>query len=714
MRVGLALAGLLGAVGQVVLLRELAAALYGNEFVYGLALTAWMLWVATGALLSGRILRHAGREAYAAMLILAAPLLATELAAVRGLRPRLGVTTGSTPDLWFTMAACVLCPAPLCLVEGALFPLGARLLAQGRRAPARAYSLESAGSVLGGAAFTLVVAGRLAPFQLALCLVGVSGLVAAGIVLRHRPAAVGAAIVGVAALGAAVPVGGALDWTTLRWSWPATVATADSPYGRLLVESPGAQRAFYQDGRLLFETQSTQPQEVAHLPLAAHQDPGRVLLVGGGLDGTLREVLKEPVTRVDYVETDPYLVALARRLLSADATEALDDPRVVLRLADGRQAVRDLEGPFDVVIVHVPEPSTAEANRFYTTEFFRDLSARLAPDGVLSLGLPSAESYWSRPMRQRNLSIVATLAGVFPHVAVTSGDTSYLLASRAPLALDASLLAERLKQRGIDAPWLNEARLRDLLQLDRSRSLAQGPPDEPEVRQNRDAAPIAYLYELRLWLARVSGPGSFVLSGTAARAVVPLLLLLLAAAMLWRRRPAERLTSAAAVGGFAVMALEVTLLLGYQSARGSLYREVGLLVAAFMLGLTLGARTTVRHTWPGVQTALLALGAVSVAFVPLLAAGSKAPASLYVLGGLAAGAAGGAVFGGCSGLATGSVAGTSGQLYAADLVGASAGALCASLLLVPVLGMTATCVAVALVSGAAAPLVGAQGLRLKM
>ena len=115
-------------------------------------------------------------------------------------------------------------------------------------------------------------------------------------------------------------MGHALHIATLRWQWSDLVFAADSPYGRLTVQARDGQRIFYQNGLLAFETQGTFPEEVAHLPLLAHPDPQEVLLIGGGVAGDVREILKHPVASVTYVELDPLLISAARAFSSSPST----------------------------------------------------------------------------------------------------------------------------------------------------------------------------------------------------------------------------------------------------------------------------------------------------------------------------------------------------------------------------------------------------------
>ena len=138
------------------------------------------------------------------------------------------------------------------------------------------------------------------------------------------------------------------------------------------------QRAFFENGLLAFETQSTFPEEVVHLSLLFHPAPRSVLLVGGGVGGDLREILRHPVEEVVYVELDPAVIRAAQHHLPPGEASVLADPRVRLIFTDGRRYVQTAGRTFDAVILDLPEPSTGALNRFYTEEFFAEARVVLA------------------------------------------------------------------------------------------------------------------------------------------------------------------------------------------------------------------------------------------------------------------------------------------------------------------------------------------------
>lgn len=129
---------------------------------------------------------------------------------------------------------------------------------------------------------------------------------------------------------------------------------------------------------------------MAHVPLFQLEKPRRVLVVGGGDGGVLREVLKHPsVEKATLCEIDRTVVDTALKHYPAIPGKALDDPRTDLVIADGLKYVAGTKEKFDCIIVDSSEPIGPSAV-LHTREFFTDCKRALADDGILVTqnGLP--------------------------------------------------------------------------------------------------------------------------------------------------------------------------------------------------------------------------------------------------------------------------------------------------------------------------------------
>ena len=122
---------------------------------------------------------------------------------------------------------------------------------------------------------------------------------------------------------------------------------------------------------------------MSHVPLFAHGKAKKVLIIGGGDGGVLREVLKHPeVKAATLCEIDRGVIDLCRLHFPDISAGAYDDPRTHIVIADGTKFVAETDQRFDVIMVDSTDPVGPGAVLF-TEEFYADCKRCLAPGGVL-------------------------------------------------------------------------------------------------------------------------------------------------------------------------------------------------------------------------------------------------------------------------------------------------------------------------------------------
>jgi len=120
---------------------------------------------------------------------------------------------------------------------------------------------------------------------------------------------------------------------------------------------------------------------IAHVPLLVHPKPSRVLVIGGGDGGTVREVLKHPeVEAVHLCEIDEGVVKACREYLPSLASE-LDDPRVEIFYEDGAKFVADRPNSYDVIIVDSTDPF-GPGQILFQEPFYADMKKGLTEQGI--------------------------------------------------------------------------------------------------------------------------------------------------------------------------------------------------------------------------------------------------------------------------------------------------------------------------------------------
>ncbi len=711
---------------QVVLLRELSAAFFGVDLIYLLAVGAWLLWTAVGALL-GRASLDSSASRVCVLLAFVGLLVPLEVALIRSLPLLLGGVPGAYLALPVQIAASALSLLPASVLLGLLFqwtakrylssdPTRPSLPGRLGRSVAGAYAIESVGGVVGGLAATLTLHWRMQNMALALaaaalaCGAGLLVLSSAGAPdaasARTRHVTRGLvrvfALTGLLACLVAGWNGRRLDQWMTSWTHPDAVEAADSPYGRVTITERAGQVCAYENNALVLESEGTESEDFAHLSLLQHPSPRRVLLVSGASAGLLAAVAAHRPDRIDDVDLNEQMVDLLRRHLPASFEASVIGPSVRIVFGDPRRAIAQSVEAYDVIVIAAAEPASAQANRFFTREFFDQCAAHLNPGGLISLRLSSIENLWTPPLVARTGSIYTALRQVFADVVVLPGANNIVFASGTPLTRDPDVLAARLAQRGIRARMVTPRYLRYLYANDRYAAI-EALLRRDRALPNTDANAAAYQATSLLWLSKFAPSLAQVdLAGTAEafgwsrwRSWV-LLAIAAGLSLVWRLAGWPRRTALVGIAAGGGMTIETLLLVHYQLKHGVMFQDLGVLLMSVMAGLAAGAWLVDRRARRRAKGAATLPRLFFAAFVALSVATSIGIRTDYgsgllpiavmlgVTGALVAG-----VFA-CASHGDADQRRLVSPLYAADVLGGSVGSIAASLVLIPLLGLPLT------------------------
>ncbi|MCP5150318.1 MAG: polyamine aminopropyltransferase [Ectothiorhodospiraceae bacterium] len=203
------------------------------------------------------------------------------------------------------------------------------------------------------------------------------------------------------------------DGMRLELAVSATVHRARSPHQSItVVETERFGRALLLDDVI----QTTERDEhiyhemLVHVPMLAHGAARRVLIVGGGDGGALREVLRHPVERATMVEIDAAVVAACRAHMPGLSAGAFDDPRTELHIADAVDHVARTAERYDVMIVDSTDPlPEGPGSVLFTEAFYRDCARLLSDGGILVAqhGMPFVDADTVRRAHARLASAFA-------------------------------------------------------------------------------------------------------------------------------------------------------------------------------------------------------------------------------------------------------------------------------------------------------------------
>jgi spermidine synthase len=619
-RAALMLTGFSAVIGQIVLMRELMVVFSGNELSLGIMLATWLFWTAAGSILcsSHSLSESRARRTVAVLECLLGVSLPLAVWALRVSKSLFQAVPGELVGPVPVLLASLLCLSVFCVIAGALFVTSTRMYCHecavdARAATCAAYLLEAAGSGLGGIVASLVLLRYLEPFQIA-CVVLVLNLLMAIILLLRVNRILLGVLIAVAALLAIlllVCVAPKLERAAQSRQWRPfhLLASRDSIYGNLTVVETGNIRSMYENGLILASSpDESAAEEAVHYALLEHYAPRRILMIGGGASGAIAQALRHPtVESIDLVELDPALIGVARQYFPSESAVLISDPRVHLHYADGRYYLKSARDTFDVIIVNVPDPQTAQLNRFYTAEFFRSARDHLAPGGLLALQLRSSEESISPGLAEFLRCINRTLREVFPYVVAIPGETVHFFAATRSDVLtdDSRVLISRLLERNLKTRYVREYFIPYRMMPDRMTQVRDQLQPLATTQVNRDFSPIAYYFNVVLWSAQFkpSYAGWLQAAGHVNFAIIlgATIIVLLTIATLLAFVPAREQRARAAAGscmaatGFTLMALEIILLLAFQSIYGYVYHQLAILIALCMAGIALGSWLGMRR-----------------------------------------------------------------------------------------------------------------------
>lgn len=452
------LSGLLVFASEVVFVHLLALVVGTSAYVFGLILAIFLVSLAIGAPLAGALARRTdGALRYSLAFTALAMVLTTP---VWSELPRLFEALGPHVRSWhgrelvraLTAFAALVVPVS---AMGMSFPLVLRAVAK-EAAVGALVGRVTAFNTLGAIAGSLISGFVLLPLlgsERSLFAIAVGYAVAAFLAPSELPRRIAVVPAGLGlaalALGLLLPrwdlarlTSGTNVYFERHMEPGEVVSLHEDVHGGVttVLRSPGGTHTLYTNGKFQGNdsVEMAAQESFAHLPALFAKRFDRALVVGLGTGTTLGALASYPYAHIEVAELSPGIVAAARRYFTSKNRRALDDPRVELRLEDGRNLLlTSNDGRYDLITIELTSIWFAGAANLYNREFYEVAAKRLAHDGVLQQWL---QLHHTQP---RDLaSVVATARSAFAHVVVFArGHQGFVIASQAPLVASRARLA---------------------------------------------------------------------------------------------------------------------------------------------------------------------------------------------------------------------------------------------------------------------------------
>lgn len=675
---------------QIYLIREFLSVLYGNELVIGIALACWMLLTGIGAYLGKLFKKIKGKLGFILFLQILLAILPLLTVIKLDLWRSLAFPYGSMAGLTDILYASFLLQLPFCLINGFLFTAYTCLISEfsGENRTGFAYAVESLGSVIGGFIVNFILLWFFGTFQslrLLLVINILSTFLFVWFLCRKRELILFSIVSFII-----LPLFFLIDFVKLsqEWLYPQqeVVCNRSTPYGTVVVTKNSGQLNFFENGLLLFSSNNEIfNEEAVHYAMIQHPSPKKVLLISGGITGMMKEIQKYHPEQIDYLEFNPVITDIGKAF-----TTTLNDPVIRIYNEDARRFLKRDVGKFDVALINLPEPSTLQINRFYTTEFFTELKSRLDPDAVVSISLPSTADYVSEIEGKLNGSLFSTLKSKFGNVIIIPGQKNYYLASDGQLSTDISRL---IAEKEIPTVYVNPYYIDDQLLKERSDFILCHLPVNNLI--NYDFSPVTYFYQLQYWSSYFKTDYLILFS----------VIIIIFAFIIFSL---DSISLGLFTGGFTASSVGIMIILAFQVFYGYVFRVAGIMIMLFMAGLALGSlfRSKIfrEATIAGYIRIQLTIGLYALGFPFIIIAlhlTEMPDLVIYSIMGLLTlviAVLAGMEYSIASFLQTADIGRVTSKNYSADLFGSALGAFLTSVFLLPLAGIIYTSLMLALLN----------------
>lgn len=663
--------GISSVITQLLVVREFMSIFYGNELAFGIILGNWLFLNGVGSYVgkySKKIKNKINFLILIQILIGFLPLAMVFL--IRILR------TWEMLGLVHVFIYSFIITAPMCLLNGFSFILACNIFFEikEKNPIGKTYIFDAIGDISGGVLFSFLLIFVLNQFNSTFfvlflnlfCVLFLSRKV-------NKKCFISCVILFVFSISL-LGINFNNMATEIAFKNQEVVYQGNSLYGHIVVTKIEDQYNFFENGIPLFSTENTiANEETAHYALIQNKNPKNILLISGGVSGTLNEILKYDVNKIDYVELDPLIIKVGKRFVDNNLT----NKKVNIANIDGRLFVKYAKDKYDVVIMDLPDPSTTQINRFYTLEFFKEIKKILNDDGVISLSITSSENYLSTEAKRLNSAVYNTLKKVFLNIIVIPGDENFFLASDKKLTYE---ISGEIKKRGISTKYVNEDYLKAKLTNDRISYILSSIDEKIEI--NKDFKPITYFYHLLYWMNYFNMDIRIILIALSIFIIILLLGM-------------KPIPFAIFTTGFAGISIEIVLLVIFQVLYGYAYYFIGIIVSCFLIGVAFGAYFANKKINNKSKRDLAKIEFIIMCFSFLIPVVTIIPFAQILIPFLViiTGFLVGFEFPLASSLfKKKEVSKTAGTLFSSDLVGSCIGSFLASVLLVPLLGIINVCI----------------------
>ena len=172
---------------------------------------------------------------------------------------------------------------------------------------------------------------------------------------------------------------------SMGWKVKAHLHSEQSEFQKIdVIDTDAVGRMLLLDGKTMVSDldEFVYHEVMAHIPYMISRKCDKVLIIGGGDGGVVREFSKhKSIKQIDLVEIDERVIEVSKKFFP-NCTVALEDPRVNILTQDGFAFIKSKKNEYDIIIIDSTDPEDF-ASGLFTTEFYSDVYNALTDDGIM-------------------------------------------------------------------------------------------------------------------------------------------------------------------------------------------------------------------------------------------------------------------------------------------------------------------------------------------
>ncbi len=450
------------------------------------------------------------------------------------------------------------------------------------------YRYESIGSVIGGLAVTAWAFAGLGDIYMLVIL----ALLEFSRIFSRRAVAFGFAIIAILAGYLIQPLIESAVFP-LRWPGYDKYESAHGPSGSWLKAEKAEEYYLAHNGRFIFQDRASSEDAILW-PLLFKPDAVKMLLIS--FEGSLAYQYLPKHVKPSILISDGTFLQLA------------DFDKSLYLLGDPLSFSSEVK--FDIVNIYLPGAASIIDYRMETDYFFKRCKSFLNYDGILYVSLPSDENYLGAKLSKYQSAVYGTLNSIFRRIEIVPGlRAGFVCFQTDSIKFESNLLNSNISAAGINSPYFNKQYIMNILNPLRRANFNASL--DSNATANSTQRPMSVLNYLK-WQGSKFGKSARIFAILDKPFIYLAFVFLLVIPFLISRLANTNFRSLFLITGvgFIGMAFEILILYLFQIFYGTLYLHIGMIIAVFMAGISIGSISSGKLTFYQLITGniLIAIG----------------------------------------------------------------------------------------------------------